>query len=163
MNLLEQSQGDLPGVNYENLLKIILENIQQKNPFDVKHKLQDRADRLIVKLDNTALNISQLQIFDPIFSNQRARSITLNLVEECQAKFPELITAVRNAISQHLTSTLQEESFSLDRFIEPLNRENSSNLGLRFNFPQASSVSGASQFCKNISFGWQNSRSAFPV
>ncbi|MGC9504169.1 hypothetical protein [Baaleninema sp.] len=65
------------------------------------------------------------------------------MVEECQAQFPGLITSIHDAISQHLTSTLQQENFRLDGFIEKLNRENSSRLGLQFNFPKASSVSAS--------------------
>ncbi|MDB9311968.1 hypothetical protein PN462_02555 [Spirulina sp. CS-785/01] len=144
MNIFELGGNELIPVDYESLLKFILQEIQQTNPFNPL-----TPTRIIVKLDEVAWQVSRKQVANPISSSNIARSATLHFNETVEREFPSLIRRIRDGVRGHFQERLNGVNFDLRDFINPLNQRTPNTLNFAYNFPTTSSVTSGLETREN--------------
>lgn len=98
-NTLREGSGDLPPVEYTQLLQQIASIIRQQNPF----QLSSDRQRLIINIDNLANSLaSNTNLSDPLASPGGVHTATINFTPSCREKFPDLIRQIRDLLKQHL-------------------------------------------------------------
>ncbi|WP_071516393.1 hypothetical protein [Geitlerinema sp. PCC 9228] len=138
MNYLGSGNNNFVPADYEDLLNNLLQYVQNHNPFN---ELRSQSNRIIVKLDDAAYQISQQSNADPIFGSTRGRSATLNFTPNLEEQFPQQIRQIRDALRQHFHDRLNAvDGFDLAKFINPLPQGQSNHLDFTYNFPNVQSV-----------------------
>ncbi|GAB4279877.1 MAG: hypothetical protein Fur0025_07430 [Oscillatoriaceae cyanobacterium] len=94
-NTLREGSGDLPPVEYTQLLQQIASIIRQQNPF----QLSSDRQRLIINIDNLANSLaSNTNLSDPLASPGGVHTATINFTPSCREKFPDLIRQIRDLL-----------------------------------------------------------------
>ncbi|WP_017305411.1 hypothetical protein [Spirulina subsalsa] len=163
VNQLRENNNDLPTVDYSDLLAQIIETLQTSSEsyFSIiettvenKSKKTGTSDqspkksyqRFVLDIDKIATTVSQKRIPNPLSRIGYHKITTLNLVAECQEKFPSQIRQIQqllenllqNAVNQHLQkqskSPLSPQQF-IKQLIVDLSRFDQKKATANFNYP----------------------------
>ncbi len=140
-NTLREGSGDLPPVEYTQLLQQLASILRQQNPF----QLSSDKQRLIINIDNLAnILASNPNLANPLASPRGVRTATVNFTPSCREKFPDLIRQIRDLLKQHLAAIVEGEanipalvqSLTIDDLTSLTGAANS-QLNLGYNFRKA--------------------------
>ncbi|NET88162.1 MAG: hypothetical protein F6K45_08720 [Kamptonema sp. SIO1D9] len=134
-NVIRESDDNLPVVDYTDILQKIITYLRQQNLF----KISGDRQRLLIKLDTIAANLSRQSIQNPLNSTRGVRSATVNFNQNFANSFPQLIQQIRDILRESLCTTLNTDNIAefiganlitnLEQF-----QGNSQQLGLIYNF-----------------------------
>lgn len=139
VNSLEQGDSELVPLDYSDLLQKILQNLRNKNIF----QLSAKRDRLLIDIDTIASQVAALPVQNPLTSTHGVRSASVNFTPGLRESFPDRIREMRNLLHNSLASILGQEQ-SVQQFVAslatPLSswQGNGKELGLSFPFNRKS-------------------------
>ena len=100
MNILLEDDNQLARLDYDSLLKQILEVLQHQNPF----KFSPDGRRLRINVDQVAYEVAISQVANPLASSNGVRSATVNFSTRSHNNFPKQIRSLGNCLQNHLNT-----------------------------------------------------------